>query len=163
MQSDAFPFFQWIEQSLVGIFNTIYVGFLYIFGFLARICEILLLPFQAAAERSVALLGWFFSDGFELVATRVFQTLGDFFYTLTGWGWDQFARVIGLVLLWLDDTLPDALSLDITGLLLTVAYIKAATSWFNVGLFFTTIGAGLTMIWGIALAKIIWRSIPTIG
>lgn len=163
MQSDAFPFFQWIEHALTSIFNTLYIGLLYLFGFLARICEILLLPFELAAERSVALLGWLFSDGFQLVAAQFFAVLARLVFFVTGWGWEQFARALGLVLLWLDDTLPDSLSLDITGLLLVTAYVKAATSWFNVGLFFTTIGAGLTMIWGIALAKIVWRSIPTIG
>lgn len=163
MIQDAYLFFDWLVAAFIAIFNTIYVGFYYVFGFLGRICELLVAPLAAGGERVVAVMGWLFQSGISLVGVEVFRQLGIFFEHLMTWGWHQFGRLLGITLLWLDDFLPPTVTFDLAFLSLVVAYIKAATSWFNVGAFIATVTVGYTTIWTIALAKIVWRTIPTIG
>lgn len=163
MTQDAFPFFNWFAQAFDFFFDMVYAGFSLVLMFLGRICELLVYPFVGAGERFIDATGWIFGTALPTLLGQTMQPLLAFVKQLAEWAWGQFGDVLGSLLLWLDGILPPSLMLDASGLMLVVAYIKAATSWFNAGLFLGTVAVGLTTNWTIAIAKIIWRSIPTIG
>jgi hypothetical protein len=160
---EAFPFFTWMHYAFTFLFQMLEGAFTILFLFLGRIAELLVLPFTVAVDRSISAVNWLIEIGWPVIMGTAASGITGHITALLDWAWGQFTDFFGTILLWLDGALPATLTLDISGLVITVSYIKAATSWFNVGLFVTTVTLGYSTIWTIALAKIIWRSIPTIG
>lgn len=163
MQSDAFPFYDFVAAALNAIYSLIYGAFTQLFLLLATIAELIVSPFADAARSFGAFLLSPFLSAFWPILLTLTNRIGNVLLSAINWIFPQLEDYLGQLLLWLDSILPTALALDYSMFALIMSFWRAADVFFPVAFILATMTTALVTCGMLTLARYVWKCIPGIG